>query len=40
MWDFFETVRHRHSIRKYQANTPIEAEKLHAVLEIACAAPS
>lgn len=40
MWDFFETVRHRHSIRKYQANAPIEAEKLHAVLEMACAAPS
>lgn len=40
MWDFFETVRHRHSIRTYQANAPIEAEKLHAVLEMACAAPS
>ncbi len=40
MWDFFETVRHRHSVRKYQATTPIEAEKLHAVLEMACAAPS
>ncbi len=40
MWDFFETVRHRHSVRKYQATTPIEAGKLHAVLEMACAAPS
>ncbi len=40
MWDFFETVRHRHSVRKYQTTTPIEAEKLHAVLEMACAAPS
>ncbi len=40
MWDFFETVRHRHSIRKYQADMPVEAEKLHAILEMACAAPS
>ena len=40
MWDFFETVRHRHSIRKYQDTRPIEQEKLHAVLEMACAAPS
>ncbi len=40
MWDFFETVRHRHSIRKYRENSTIEAEKLHAVLEMACAAPS
>jgi len=40
MWDFFETVRHRHSIRKYQENSTVEAEKLHAVLEMACAAPS
>lgn len=39
MWDFFETVRHRHSVRKYQ-NTPVEAEKLHAILEMASAAPS
>ena len=39
MWDFFETVRHRHSIRRYQ-DTPVEEEKLHAVLEMACAAPS
>lgn len=40
MWDFFETVRHRHSIRKYQPDMPIEIEKLHAILEMACAAPS
>ena len=40
MWDFFETVRHRHSIRKYQPDMPVESEKLHAILEIACAAPS
>ncbi len=40
MWDFFETVRHRHSVRKYQQTTPIEAEKMHAILEMACAAPS
>ncbi len=40
MWDFFETVRHRHSIRKYQADAPVEGEKLNAILEMACAAPS
>ncbi len=40
MWDFFTTVRHRHSVRKYQADMPVEREKLHAVLEMACAAPS
>ncbi|NOY72877.1 MAG: nitroreductase [Gammaproteobacteria bacterium] len=40
MWDFFETVRHRHSVRKFQNNRPIEQEKLHAILEMACAAPS
>lgn len=40
MWDFFETVRHRHSIRKYQTDMPVETEKLHAILEMACAAPS
>lgn len=39
MWDFFETVRHRHSIRRYQT-TSVENEKLHAILEMACAAPS
>ena len=40
MWDFFETVRHRHSIRKYQPDMQVETEKLHANLEMACAAPS
>ncbi|OGT21893.1 MAG: nitroreductase [Gammaproteobacteria bacterium RBG_16_57_12] len=40
MWDFFETVRHRHSIRKYRTDMPVEPEKLHAILEMACAAPS
>ncbi|MCP5159016.1 MAG: nitroreductase family protein [Gammaproteobacteria bacterium] len=40
MWDFFETVRHRHSVRKYQPDMRIESEKLHAILEMACAAPS
>lgn len=40
MWNFFETVRHRHSVRKYHADIAVEAEKLHALLEMACAAPS
>lgn len=40
MWDFFETVRYRHSVRRYQPDRPVEAEKLHAILEMACAAPS
>ena len=40
MWDFFTTVRHRHSIRKYQKDVSVEPEKLHAILEMACAAPS
>jgi nitroreductase len=40
MWDFFETVRHRHSVRCYQSGRPVEHEKLHAILEMACAAPS
>ncbi|KAF0190915.1 MAG: nitroreductase [Gammaproteobacteria bacterium] len=40
MWDFFETVRHRHSVRKFLPDAPVEAEKLHAVLETACTAPS
>jgi len=40
MWDFFETVRHRHSIRHYQKDMPVEPEKLHALLEMAAAAPS
>ncbi len=39
MWDFFETVRHRHSVRRYQDRL-VEPEKLHAILEMACAAPS
>lgn len=39
MWDLFETVRHRHSVRRYQ-DVPVEREKLHAILETACAAPS
>lgn len=40
MWDFFETVRHRHSVRKFRSELPVEEEKLHAILEMACAAPS
>ena len=40
MWDFFATVRNRHSIRKYQSDMQVEKEKLHAILEMACAAPS
>ncbi|HLA74718.1 MAG TPA: nitroreductase family protein [Gammaproteobacteria bacterium] len=40
MWDFFEIVRYRHSVRKYQTDTPVEHEKLHGILEMACAAPS
>ncbi len=40
MWDFFETVRHRHSVRRYQVDMPVETEKLHAILEMSCAAPS
>jgi nitroreductase len=40
MWDFFKTVRYRHSVRKYQSGMPVENEKLHAILEMACAAPS
>lgn len=40
MWDFFATVRHRHSVRSYQADMPVEQEKLHAILETACSAPS
>lgn len=40
MWDFFETVRHRHSVRIYQKDMPVEKEKLHAILETACSAPS
>ncbi|MGK0674132.1 MAG: nitroreductase family protein [Halothiobacillaceae bacterium] len=40
MWDLFETVRHRHSVRRFQIDMLVEREKLNAVLEIACAAPS
>ncbi|SEP60952.1 Nitroreductase [Ectothiorhodospira magna] len=40
MWDFFQTVRHRHSIRRYQTDMPVEPEKLHAILETAVTAPS
>ncbi|MBK8510007.1 MAG: nitroreductase family protein [Candidatus Competibacteraceae bacterium] len=40
MRDFFETVRHRHSIRKYQPDMAVEPEKLSAILEMASAAPS
>lgn len=40
MWDFFETIRHRHSIRKYRSELEVEQEKLHAILEVACSAPS
>ncbi|MEW6764211.1 MAG: nitroreductase family protein [Pseudomonadota bacterium] len=40
MWDLFATVRHRHSVRHFQADMPVEPEKLNAILEIACAAPS
>ena len=39
MWDFFSTVRHRHSVRQYR-DTPVETSKLHAILEMAIAAPS
>ena len=40
MWDFFQTVRHRHSVRRYQGDVAIEPEALHGVLEMALAAPS
>lgn len=40
MWDFFKTVRHRHSVRRYQTDMPVENEKLHAIIETAIAAPS
>lgn len=40
MWDLFQTIRHRHSVRQYQAGRDVESEKLHAVLEAAIAAPS
>jgi nitroreductase len=37
--DFFKTVEDRRSMRKY-ANTPVEDEKLHKILETANKAPS
>lgn len=37
--EFFEVVRSRHSIRAFTAK-PVEAEKLHAILEAADRAPS
>lgn len=40
MWDFSATVRLTTPIRKYQPDMPIEPTKLHAILEMACAAPS
>jgi len=40
MQDLFATIRNRHSVRKFQSDMPVEKEKLHAVLEAACAAPS
>jgi nitroreductase len=40
MWDFFQTVRHRHSVRQYRSGETVEREKLHAILETACAAPT
>jgi nitroreductase len=40
MWDFFETIRHRHSVRCYQSEATVEKEKLHAILETASSAPS
>lgn len=40
MTDFFATVRRRHSVRRYQADMPVETEKLQAILESAVAAPS
>ena len=39
MWDFFSTVRHRHSVRQY-LDSSVEKEKIHAIIEMACAAPS
>jgi len=40
MLDFFATVRHRHSVRRYRSDLEVEPEKLHAIFEAACAAPS
>lgn len=39
MWDFFQTVRLRHSVRQYLPQE-VSRDKLHAILETACAAPS
>lgn len=39
MWDFFQTVRHRHSVRQYLVQD-VGRDKLHAILETASAAPS
>ena len=38
MWDFFETVRHRHSVRKYQPDMAVEPEKLYALQDTTIAA--
>lgn len=40
MLDFFQTIRHRHSVRRYQPDMPVDDAQLHAVLEAAVAAPS
>lgn len=40
MWDFFETIRRRHSVRRYRSGQAVSREQLHAILEVACAAPS
>ncbi len=40
MLDLFATIRYRHSVRRYRTDVSVESEKLHAVLEAACAAPS
>ena len=40
MWDLFETVRRRHSVRHYRTDQQLSREQLHAILEAACAAPS
>jgi nitroreductase len=39
MRDFFATVRQRHSVRHYR-DIVVEEEKIAAILEMACAAPS
>lgn len=40
MRDLFETVRLRHSVRHYRADHPVSREQLHAIIEVACSAPS